>query len=131
MDKQFFLLLTSLAQWGIFVAIVLIIYGKVENKSLVKRMGQGMFVFLGIYALCILVNGVIEIPPYVDIGNVTAEAKTKALVSFIGLAMTGLIGAISLLFSLVNKHKISRIATIILLIFGLLLFFMIYNLQKM
>ncbi len=122
------LVLTSCAQWGIFIAISLIIYGKAEAKALFAKIGQALFVLLGLYALVVLLSHVIVVPPIVNGANVPVEAK--ALTFFSGLSITGLIGMLALLFNLLAKRKAERITNALLFLLALFLFFMVYNLQK-
>ncbi|MFV0555157.1 MAG: hypothetical protein ACK5LR_10710 [Mangrovibacterium sp.] len=126
--EQHLLIFTSIAQWGIFIAICALIYSKVESKAMVKKLAQGLFVMLGIYALWILLAGVIEVPQVAD--GASAPKEAKILTFFAGLTLNGLLASVSLLLNLMGNNKAQRILNALLLLSALALFFMVYNLQK-
>ncbi|MFV0365433.1 MAG: hypothetical protein ACK5JS_02875 [Mangrovibacterium sp.] len=129
MEQQLFLTLSSSSQWGIFIAICLLIYGKVDSKPKMKKIAQAIFVAFGIFSLCILFGNVVEVPEVMDGASVPKEAKL--LTFFVGLSLNGLLGAVALLLNLMGNNKVQRILNAMLLLGSLLLFFMVYNLQKM
>jgi hypothetical protein len=127
MDRQTFLALTSSSQWVLFLAIGLIIFSWVEKKKFIQQSGQLTFFLLGIFALWVILTKQIVVPEMLPGAPVPAEAK--AITYFMGLMVTGIIGLLTFVLSLV-KPTWTRFAHIVLVPSGLALFFMVYELQK-
>ncbi|MFV0291047.1 MAG: hypothetical protein ACK5IJ_09190 [Mangrovibacterium sp.] len=120
---------TMIAQWGIFISLSTMIYGKIEHKEWGKHIGLGLFVVLGIYSLLVIKLEIVTIPEVVEGGVIPLEVKMATF--FRGLSFAGLMSVVILLLNAMKKYPIvSKVLSAILILFALLLFFMVYNLQK-
>ncbi len=128
MDRQLFLSLTSGAQWALFFALALIIYSWIDRKKWYQLSGQILFVALAIFSLWVMKSGIIIVPEGADGQNVPAEAK--ALTFFLGLSILGSVALIGIMLH-IAKSSLSKIPNLILVPVGMLLFFMVYQLQRM
>lgn len=119
--------LTSISQWGLFLGIVLILFGWIEKQARFILVGQLTFLLLGFLTLWILLTHQINVPEITD-GIITKP--TKVLAFFKGMALFSVFNVISLLLNLfkVGFHKVSQY---FLLFFALMLFFMAYSIQQM
>ena len=57
MDNDY--LLYTLPQWAIFSGITVMIYGWVEKKEVFERIGLGIFIIMGFFAIYILSSGLL------------------------------------------------------------------------
>jgi hypothetical protein len=119
--------LTSVSQWALFLGIALILFGWVEKKESFVLGGQLVFLILGFLALYILMTGGIIVPP--SDGNIVPK-EMKVLAYFKLAAIFAGLNLISLLFRLF-KLRFHKISLYILLLFALMLFFMVSNIQQM
>ncbi len=119
--------LTGISQWTLFAGIALILYGIIEKSEKMMLGGQVIFLLLGIFAIYILVNDVILIPPFVAVNPVPKALRVlsfyKGVVLFTGLTI------ISLILKLF-KIRFQKTSLYILVFFALMLFFMVFNIQQ-
>ncbi len=119
--------LTGISQWTLFAGIALILYGIVEKSDKMMMIGQVIFLLLGFFALYILVNDVILVPPIVVGNPVPKELRVlsfyKGVVLFSGLTITSLILKLF-------KIRFQKTSLYILVFFALMLFFMVFNIQQ-
>ena len=127
MDRQAFLTLTTSSQWMLFFAIALVIFSWVEKKKLPQLLGQGVFFILGVFAIWVIYGHRIEVPEHLEPGAVPIEAK--AITYFWGLVITGLIGLLALVLSLL-KSSWAKFPNLVLVPVGIALFFMVFALQR-
>jgi len=128
MDRQAFLTLTSSSQWLLFLALAMIIFSWVERKKWAQITGQAVFVALAIFAVWVLQSGQIEVPA--TTGAETVSAEIRAITFFKGLAFCGVVAAIGLILH-GKKSTLAKIPNLILIPVALLLFFMVYSLQRL
>ena len=119
--------LTGISQWTLFAGIALILYGIIEKSEKMMLGGQVIFLLLGIFAIYILVNDVILIPPFVA-GNPVPKALRvlsfyKGVVLFTGLTIISI-------FLKLFKIRFQKTSLYILIFFALMLFFMVFNIQQ-
>lgn len=119
--------LTGISQWTLFAGIALILYGIVEKSDKMMMIGQVIFLLLGFFALYILVNDIILVPPIVVGNPVPKELRVlsfyKGVVIFSGLTITSLILKLF-------KIRFQKTSLYILVFFALMLFFMVFNIQQ-
>lgn len=128
MDRQSFLLLTTSSQWILFMAMILILYSWAEKKYKIRLLGDGLFFLLGIFSSWVLITGQIIVP--ITLNETIVSPEAKAIVFFKGLNILAVIGIIP--FFIRKKNKIwNNMVHIVLLLGGLAMFFMVYNLQKL
>jgi len=127
MDRQSFLLLTTSSQWFLFFAMILIFYSWTENKEKIRWVGDGLFFLLGIFSSWVLITHQIKVPVFSE--GMIAPPEAKAIVYFSGLTILAVVGLIA--FVMRNKKKVwQNVIHIILLLGGLAMFFMVYQLQR-
>lgn len=119
--------LTSISQWALFIGIGLIVFGWVDKKDRIILAGQFTFLVLGFLACWILLIDGIFIPETTGPG---IPKELKVLTYFKGVAVFGAIDAASLLLKLFNL-RFQKTSVYILFIYGLALFFMVFNIQQM
>ncbi|MDD4189951.1 MAG: hypothetical protein PHI28_01350 [Mangrovibacterium sp.] len=127
MDRHAFLAWTSGSQWILFLAMILIIFSWVEQKKGVQPAGHILFVLLGIFSLWMILSGQIAVPK-VPNGQIPS-AEVKALTYFSGLVITGAMGLAALLLKWCGSKWV-KLVNGLLVAFALLLFFMVYQLQR-
>lgn len=127
MDRQVFLAITSSAQWALFLALAFIIYSWIERKRWIQVTGQGLFVALALYAVWVLTSGVIVVPAVPE--GAASPSEARALTFFFGLSILGIVAAIGLVLNYL-KSTLAKIPNLILVPVGILLFFMVYHLQR-
>ncbi|RKD86441.1 hypothetical protein [Mangrovibacterium diazotrophicum] len=127
MDRQVFLAITSSAQWALFLALALIIYSWIERKRWIQFTGQGLFVALALYSVWVLTSGMIVVPEVPE--GAVPPSEARALTFFFGLSILGIVAAIGLVLNYL-KSTLSKIPNLILVPIGILLFFMVYHLQR-
>jgi len=128
MDRLSFLLLTTSSQWILFFAMILILYSWAEHKEKIRWVGDGLFFLLGVFSSWVLITGQIKVS--VVPGEMTASPEAKAIVYFIGLLFLAVLGLIAFLIRKKKKIWQDTIHTILLL-GGLAMFFMVYQLQRL
>ncbi len=128
MDRQLFLTLTSSSQWALFLALAAIIFSWIERKKWVQITGQALFVALAIFSLWVMESGIIIVPEVLP--DAPAPAEARALSFFLGLSICGVIALIGLILHIV-KSSWAKIPNLILVPVGMMLFFMVYNLQRL
>lgn len=127
MDRHTFLAWTTGTQWTLFLAVILIIFYWIEQKEKIRQAGQILFFLLGVFSLWIILDGQITVPPVAPGKETPAEAK--ALTYFSGLVLTGFLGLISFILGW-RYPKRAKPVDIVLVAIALLLFFMVYHLQR-
>jgi len=128
MDRQLFLLITTSSQWFLFLAMILILYSWAENKEKIRWIGDGLFFLLGVFSAWVVITHQV-IVPVISEGMITPP-EAKAIVYFIGLTILGVVGLVA--FMIRKKKKIwQNIIHAILLLGGLSMFFMVYQLQRL
>ena len=105
MDRQAFLTLTTSSQWALFLAIALLILSWIEQKKIFQQAGQLLLFLLGLFSSWIIASGQIiatEIIP-----GQAASVETQALSYFHWLLLTGFLGLLGFVLSLV-KPKVGK-----------------------
>jgi predicted membrane channel-forming protein YqfA (hemolysin III family) len=127
MDRHIFLAWTTSSQWILFLAVILIIFSWIEQKKQIQQAGQILFFLLGIFSLWIILGEQIVVPDGLQGGETPVEAR--ALTYFSGLVLTGILGLVAFLLGW-RQSKWVKPVNIILVTTALVLFFMVYHLQK-
>ena len=118
--------LSTISQYALFCGIALILFGWFEKKERLAYLGQAVFIVLGIFAVWILsantyhfqTNGSAEIP------------KEIKVLSFLKLSVwLAALNIVSLLLGIL-KNKYYKASLFIVILAGLSLFFMIFNLLQ-
>jgi len=128
MSRQLFLGITTSAQWVLFFALAFIIYSWIERKKWIEVTGQGLFVALALFSVWVMTSNVIIVPEIAEGEGAPPEAR--ALTFFFGLSILGIIAVIGLVLNYL-KSSLSKIPNLILVPVGILLFFMVYHLQRL
>ena len=118
--------LTSISQWGLFLGIVLLLFGWIEKREKFVLAGQLAFLLIGILTLWILLTDQIHVPD--TQGILTKQAKVLAF--FKGMALFSGLNLVTLLLTLF-KLRFHKASQYILLFFALMLFFMVFSIQQM
>lgn len=126
MEQDILLTTMSAAQLGVFAGLAFLVYGWIDKKPVIADIGQAIFIVLGIYALWVIATGRIILPEQAV--EITKEARIALLLK--GTMVSAGIAICSLILKLL-KIKYHKPATVILMVFSLLLFVLIYNIQKM
>ncbi len=121
------LTLTIISQWTLFIGIALILFGWIEKKDLFILGAHFLFVTLGFMAIYILLTDGVATPQNTDI-QLTKEMKLLTYLK--GLSAFMFLSVISLLMKLF-KLRFQKVIISILLILGLMLFFMVFNILQM
>lgn len=121
------LILTSVSQWGLFLGIAFILFGWVEKREKLVLAGQLAFLIIGLLALWILLTDQIPVPETTN-GIITKQVKLLAF--FKGVALFSGLNVVSLLLKIFKLH-FQKATLYILLLFALMLFFMVFNIQQM
>ena len=127
MDRHTFLAWTSGSQWMLFLAVILIIVSWAERKKGIQAAGQILFFLLGLFSFWIILSKQIVVPEVLQGQGSPAEAK--ALTYFSGLLAAGIMGLTAFLLGW-RRSKWAKPVNIVLVAAGLLLFFMVYHLQR-
>lgn len=118
--------LSTISQYALFGGIALILFGWFEKKERLAYLGQAVFIIFGIFAVWILsantyhfqTNGSAEIP------------KEIKVLSFLKLSVwLAALNIVSLLLGIL-KNKYYKASLFIVILAGLSLFFMIFNLLQ-
>ena len=120
------LYLTSLSQWGLFLGIGFILFGWIEKRQQLTLAGQLTFLLLGLLTAWVLLTG--QIPEPAAMGE-TISKEVRVLAYFKALAWFSGWNVVSLLLKLF-KLRFHNISLYLLVFFALMLFFMIFNIQK-
>jgi hypothetical protein len=128
MDRQLFLTLTTSSQWTLFLALAAIIFSWIERKKWIQIAGQALFVILALFSLWVITSGIIPVPPMAP--EAPAPPEARALTFFSGLSICGAVAATGLILHAVKSSWV-KIPNLILVPVGLMLFFMVYNLQRL
>ena len=126
MGQNLLLTFTSSMQFGIFGAIVFIIFGWVDKKDRITDVGRFVFIALGIYSLWILLSGQVQVPEIT--GNIVPK-ELRAIAFFKGVVVCSVISLLSLILKLF-KIRYYRFVTVICVVFSLFLFFVVFSLQQ-
>ena len=127
MDRHSFLLLTMSSQWILFFAMILIFYSWAEHKEKIRWVGDGLFFLLGVFSAWVLITHQVKVPVVSE--GMIAPPEVRAIVYFSGLTILSVVGLIA--FVIRKKKKIwQNIIHTILLLGGLAMFFMVYQLQR-
>ena len=118
--------LTSISQWALFLGIASILFGWIEKRKRYILVGNAVFLLLGFMALWILLTDYIEVP---EITSVKIPKQMKVLAFFKVVAIFSGFNVISLLMNLLN-FRFQKTSIIILMIFAMMLFFMVFNIQQ-
>ncbi len=127
MEQDLLLTFTSSTQFGIFGGIVFIIFGWVDKKDRFIDVGRFIFIALGFYALWILLSGQVQVPE--NAGNIVSK-ELRAIAFFKGVVVCSGVCLLSLLLK-IFKIRYSGFVTLICVVFALLLFFVVFSLQKL
>ncbi len=121
------LTLTSISQWALFLGIGFLIFGLVEKREKFVIAGQVAFLMLGIAAVFIVITGSIQIPETTS-GEIPKEVKVlaylKAVILFASFVTLSLLMKIA-------KIRFQNYTVYLSLLFALMLFFWVFNLQQM
>ncbi|HEY3372890.1 MAG TPA: hypothetical protein VGK10_18720 [Prolixibacteraceae bacterium] len=126
MNSNSLLSLTSMAQGGLFLGIVFILFGWIEKKDKFVLAGLLAFLMIGLLSVWILLTDQILVPD--SPGIISKAAKAVAL--FKGIAWFSVFNLVTLLLT-VFKIRFHKPSLYILLLFALMLFFMVFSLQQM
>jgi len=133
-------LLYTLPQWVIFSAIIVVVYGWIEDKKPFRIIGGALFVLLGIFSLYILANGTfapsdtLSLPEIAN--NELGEDNMDVVLpiaelfnAYLGFVIAALLAGISLFLDIRNKKKyrLFYILTGVVSLFG---FFIIVGFLK-
>lgn len=110
-------------QWTIFLAIILIFWGYIENKQKSKVLGLSFLAFTGVMGL---VSIFMLKTPEIGATPDQIEANNRLFMLSIWASLTGITAFISI-FLLLKESKIYNITLIGTVISSLLLFFQLYN----
>lgn len=128
MDRQLFLTLTTSSQWTLFLALAAIIFSWIERKKWMQIAGQSLFVILALFSLWVMNSGIIIVPEVA--ADAAAPPEARALSFFLGLSICGAIALIGLILHLIKSSWV-KVPNLVLVPVGLMLFFMVYNLQRL
>lgn len=118
--------LSTISQYALFGGIALILFGWFEKKERVAYLGQAIFIALGIFAIWILSTNTYTYQPN---GNTEIPKEIKVL-SFLKLSVwLAALNIVSWLLG-VLKNKYYKASLFIIILSGLSLFFMIFNLLQ-
>ena len=118
--------LTSISQWGLFLGIAFMLFGWVEKREKFILAAQLAFLMLGFLTLWILLTDQIAAPE--ANGVLTKQVRVMAFFKLLAW-FSGLNVASVLLRSF--KIRFHQASLYILLLFALMLFFMVFNIQQM
>jgi hypothetical protein len=127
MDSNYLLSLTSISQWTLFAGIAAALFGWVEKRDKVELAGQIIFILSGIMAIWVIFTKQIIVP---ETFGPEISKPAKALTYFNGVALLSGVATVSIILKLF-KVRFYKIALTITIGFALLLFFLVFNLQKM
>lgn len=118
--------LSTISQYALFGGIALILFGWFEKKERLAYVGQAIFIVLGIFAIWILSTNNSNFQPN---GNTEIPKEIKVL-SFLKLSVwLAALNIVSLLLRIL-KNKYYKASLFIIILAGLALFFMIFNLLQ-
>ena len=114
------------SQWTLFIGIGLVIFGWIEKKEKLSVAGQVCFILLGLISLWILLTNKISIVE-TALNPITKEVK---ILSYFKLAAYfSVVNLVSLLLY-VFKLRYYKWSAYLVVIIGLMLFFMVFILIK-
>jgi hypothetical protein len=118
--------LAIVSQWTLFLGVGLVIFGWVEKKEKLSIAGLSCFILLGILSLWTLLTSDFIIPETIT-NPISKEVK---IFSYFKLA--AYFSAFSLISLLLNIYKIRyyKLSVYIVVILGLMLFFMVFNILQ-
>jgi len=118
--------LAIISQWTLFLGIGLVIFGWVEKKEKLSIAGQVCFIFLGILSLWVLLTNNVIIPETI---TDPIPKEVKILSYFKLAAYFSVANLISLLLN-VFKVRYYKLSISLVVILGLMLFFMVFNILQ-
>lgn len=121
------LALTSVSQWALFIGIGVILFGLIEKNEKYILGGKLVFVALGLLAIWVLAFDGIYIPSSSE-NSVSKELRT--LIYFKAVAVFSAMSVISVLLRFF-KVPYARVLLYIVIIYALILFFIVFNIQQM
>lgn len=127
MDSNYLLSLTSISQWTLFAGIAAALFGWIEKRDKVELAGQIIFLLSGAMAVWVIFTNQIIVPETV---GPEISKPAKALAYFKGVALLSVVTMVSIILKLF-KIRFHKIALAITIAFALILFFLVFNLQKM
>ena len=114
------------SQWTLFIGIGLVIFGWIEKKEKLSVAGQVCFILLGLISLWILLTNKIPIAE-TALNPITKEVK---ILSYFKLAAYfSVVNLVSLLLY-VFKLRYYKWSAYLVVIIGLMLFFMVFNILQ-
>ena len=114
------------SQWTLFIGIGLVIFGWIEKKEKLSVAGQVCFILLGLISLWILLTNKISIVE-TALNPITKEVK---IISYFKLAAYfSVVNLVSLLLY-VFKLRYYKWSAYLVVIIGLMLFFMVFNILQ-
>jgi len=118
--------LAIVSQWTLFIGLGLVIFGWVEKKETLSIAGLGCFILLGLISLWTLLTNHVIIPETIT-NPINKEVK---ILSYFKLAAYfSAISLISLLLS-IFKIRYNKLSVYLVVILGLMLFFMVFNILQ-
>jgi len=118
--------LAIVSQWTLFIGIGLVIFGWIEKKEKLSIAGQVCFILLGLISLWILLTNKIPIAE-TALNPITKEVK---ILSYFKLAAYfSVVNLVSLLLY-VFKLRYYKWSAYLVVIIGLMLFFMVFNVLR-
>ena len=118
--------ITSVSQWALFLGITLVLYGWMEKNEKFIWGGHFVFLSLGLLSWYLLLSDFVVIPA--TSGDILPK-EAKVLAYFKGVA---LFSALNIIVAMVRlfKWRFQKLTLFVLALFALMLFFMVYNIQK-
>jgi len=118
--------ITSVSQWALFLGIALVLYGWMEKNEKFIWSGHFVFLLLGLLSWYLLLSDSIVVPA--TSGDILPK-EAKVFAYFKGVA---LFSALNIVVAMVRlfKWRFQKLTLFLLALFALMLFFMVYNIQK-
>ena len=127
-------LLLTIPQWIIFVSIVVIFYGWIENKKVFWEIGAFSLVLLGAFALYALLSKLVSPDIFISEDELNQEVLDMSEIPralhmvpiYWGLTLNGILSLITFI-SEMKKNKHYKWLTVVTILFCLAIFFMLLN----
>ena len=118
--------LTTISQYSLFLGIGLIFFSWIEKKEKLALAGQAIFVLLGLLSLWVLLTNTVPVP----LSNENSISKDIKILSYFKLS--AYFAGFSLISLLLNVFKLrfQKLSVCLVVIVGLMLFFMVLNILQ-
>lgn len=118
--------ITSISQWALFLGIALVLYGWMEKNDKFIWGGHFVFLLLGLLSWYLLLSDFIVVPT--TSGDILPK-EAKVFAYFKGVALFSVLNIVVAMVRLF-KWRFQKLTLFLLALFALMLFFMVYNIQK-